>query len=154
MKHVNVLALGVFDLFHIGHLRYLQYARQQGGHLTVAVCTDAICHALKDKWPVIPEAQRWEIIAGLDCVDRTRLLPCPVEHTCETAQWMSQWGIDHVIVGNDWESSEKWNRLIPVLAESGIVVSFAPITAGVSSSGIMQYIQQRDKETPSLFSAV
>ena len=65
-----VLANGVFDLFHVGHLRYLEAAAAEGDRLIVAVNSDASTRAYKgpDR-PVIPEAERAEIIAGLACVD-------------------------------------------------------------------------------------
>ena len=65
-----VLANGVFDLFHVGHLRYLQGAAQEGDLLVVAVNSDASTRAYKgpDR-PLIPEAERAEIVAGLGCID-------------------------------------------------------------------------------------
>ena len=66
---VRVLAMGVFDLFHVGHLRYLQAARALGGHLTVGVATDAISMASKGNRPIIYESDRLEIVSSLSCVD-------------------------------------------------------------------------------------
>lgn len=65
-----VLANGVFDLFHVGHLRYLEDAAQLGEVLVVAVNSDASTRAYKgpDR-PVVPESERAEIIAALACVD-------------------------------------------------------------------------------------
>lgn len=141
----RILATGVFDLFHVGHLRYLQYAHQQGVHLTVAVTRDALCHERKGKWPVIGEAQRLEIISGLRCVDEARLLPSAFEPASLAVQWMTAWGIEHVVVGGEWEGTLRWQHLIPALAERGISVSFAPHTHDISSTKIVQRIQQRTK---------
>lgn len=65
-----VLANGVFDLFHVGHLRYLEAAALEADLLVVAVNSDASTRAYKgpDR-PVIPELERAEIVAGLGCVD-------------------------------------------------------------------------------------
>lgn len=64
------LANGLFDLVHVGHLRYLEEAAAQADHLVVAVNADACARALKgpDR-PIVPEAERAELIAGFACVD-------------------------------------------------------------------------------------
>ena len=139
----RVLSTGVFDLFHVGHLRYLQYARQQGAHLTVAVTPSALCHERKGKWPIIDETQRLEIIRGLGWVDRAEYMPSSLELTDVAANWIAEWGIDYVVVGGEWEGTPRWQRLIPVLAEQGITVSFAPHTQGISSTEIVKRMLTR-----------
>lgn len=63
-----VLANGVFDLFHVGHLRYLQGARAEGDVLVVAVNSDASTRRLKGEGrPRIPEDERLEILEALEC---------------------------------------------------------------------------------------
>ncbi|MEM7676918.1 MAG: adenylyltransferase/cytidyltransferase family protein [Myxococcota bacterium] len=79
LKHVSasrrggetwVLANGVFDLFHVGHLRYLSSAADEGDRIIVAVNSDRSTRAYKgpDR-PVIPQAERAEIVASIGCVD-------------------------------------------------------------------------------------
>jgi rfaE bifunctional protein nucleotidyltransferase chain/domain len=65
------LANGVFDLFHVGHLRYLQGARALADLLVVAVNSDASARLLGKGpgRPVVPESERAEIVAALACVD-------------------------------------------------------------------------------------
>lgn len=73
-----VLANGVFDLFHVGHLRYLEAASALGDMLVVALNDDASTRAYKGEGrPVIPERERAEIICGLGCVDRVLLFREP-----------------------------------------------------------------------------
>jgi D-glycero-beta-D-manno-heptose 1-phosphate adenylyltransferase len=68
------LANGVFDLFHVGHLRYLQGARAEADLLVVAVNSDASTRANKGpNRPIVPEAERAEIVAALACVDHVLL---------------------------------------------------------------------------------
>ncbi|HTP50926.1 MAG TPA: adenylyltransferase/cytidyltransferase family protein [Anaeromyxobacteraceae bacterium] len=65
------LANGIFDLFHVGHLRYLEGAKALADVLVVAVNSDASARANKGEGrPVVPEAERAEIVAALACVDR------------------------------------------------------------------------------------
>ena len=72
------LANGVFDLLHVGHLRYLQGARALGDLLVVAVNSDASTRALKGPArPVIPQAERVELLCGLSCVDLVVLFDAP-----------------------------------------------------------------------------
>jgi rfaE bifunctional protein nucleotidyltransferase chain/domain len=72
------LANGIFDLFHVGHLRYLQGARGEADLLLVAVNSDASTRASKGPGrPVVPEGERAEIVAGLACVDLVVVFPWP-----------------------------------------------------------------------------
>jgi len=65
-----VLANGIFDLLHVGHVRYLQSARAAGGRLLVALNSDGSARRLKGEGrPLIPLAERLEIVAALACVD-------------------------------------------------------------------------------------
>jgi len=61
---------GCFDLLHIGHLRSLQGARAQGDFLVVGLNTDDSVRRLKGPArPIIPQEERAEMLAGLECVD-------------------------------------------------------------------------------------
>ncbi len=64
------LANGVFDLLHVGHVRYLTGARALADRLVVAINTDASTRAYKgpDR-PVVPELERAELLAALSCTD-------------------------------------------------------------------------------------
>jgi rfaE bifunctional protein nucleotidyltransferase chain/domain len=77
-----VLANGCFDLFHVGHVRYLIGAKELGDVLVVGVNSDAQVRKLKGKGrPLIPEQERAEIISSLRCVDYVTIFDEPtVEH--------------------------------------------------------------------------
>ncbi|HVP66137.1 MAG TPA: adenylyltransferase/cytidyltransferase family protein [Anaeromyxobacteraceae bacterium] len=65
------LANGIFDLFHVGHLRYLKGAKALADLLVVAVNSDRSARGNKGPGrPVVPEAERAEIVSALSCVDR------------------------------------------------------------------------------------
>lgn len=65
-----VLANGCFDLLHVGHIRYLQGARAEGGFLLVALNSDRSVRKLKGSGrPLMPQEERAEILAALECVD-------------------------------------------------------------------------------------
>ena len=64
------MANGVFDLLHVGHVRYLQASRELADVLVVAVNSDASTRAYKGPGrPVVGEAERAELVAALACVD-------------------------------------------------------------------------------------
>lgn len=67
---VVVFANGCFDLLHVGHIRFLREARQQGDVLVVGVNSDAAVASLKGPGrPLMPEIGRAELVAALECVD-------------------------------------------------------------------------------------
>ena len=62
-------ANGMFDLLHVGHLRYLEGAAAEADVLVVAVNSDRSSRALKGPGrPVVPEHERAELVGGLACV--------------------------------------------------------------------------------------
>ena len=71
-----MLATGVFDLLHIGHLRFLEESKKTGGphsKLVVVVARDKTVRRRKGKGPIVPEDQRRELVAALRVVDRAIL---------------------------------------------------------------------------------
>lgn len=72
------LANGCFDLFHVGHIRYLAAAKALGGVLVVGLNSDDEVRRLKgERRPVMPERERAEIVAALKCVDYVTIFPEP-----------------------------------------------------------------------------
>jgi rfaE bifunctional protein nucleotidyltransferase chain/domain len=72
------LANGVFDLLHVGHVRYLEGAKELADYLVVAVNSDASTRAYKGPGrPHIPENERAEMVAALACTDRVLLFDEP-----------------------------------------------------------------------------
>jgi D-glycero-beta-D-manno-heptose 1-phosphate adenylyltransferase len=73
-----VLANGLFDLLHVGHVRYLEAARRLGDILVVAVNSDRSARLTKgpDR-PVLPEGERAELIGALGCVDHVVIFDEP-----------------------------------------------------------------------------
>jgi D-glycero-beta-D-manno-heptose 1-phosphate adenylyltransferase len=65
-----VFANGCFDTFHVGHIRYLESARQEGDILVVGVNDDSSVRNLKGPGrPILDEGARTLLIAALRCVD-------------------------------------------------------------------------------------
>ena len=132
-----VFTNGVFDLIHPGHIRYLRQARSLGDALVVAVNRDRSVRANKggDR-PIIPEAERAEIVAAVGVVDVVVLFDEDTPHEIIAAIQPdvlvkgADWG-EHAIVGRDL-----------VEARGGRVVR-VPIEAGYSTSAIVATIKSR-----------
>ena len=69
---VRVMATGVFDILHIGHLDYLKQAKALGDELVVVIARDSRVRRMKHE-PVTPEALRRELVDGLKPVDQALL---------------------------------------------------------------------------------
>lgn len=70
------LANGCFDLLHVGHVRYLQAAKELGGRLVVAINSDDSVRLLKGpRRPLTPEKERAEILSALAAVDAVVIFP-------------------------------------------------------------------------------
>jgi rfaE bifunctional protein nucleotidyltransferase chain/domain len=71
-----VLANGIFDLFHVGHLRYLRAAAELGDFLVVAVNDDRSARRLRGPGrPIMPASDRARVIAALRGVDAVLVFP-------------------------------------------------------------------------------
>ena len=71
-----MLATGVFDLLHLGHLRFLEESKKKGGpgsKLVVVIARDKTVFRRKGNGPIVPEDQRRELVAALRVVDQAIL---------------------------------------------------------------------------------
>jgi rfaE bifunctional protein nucleotidyltransferase chain/domain len=97
-----VFTNGVFDLLHVGHVRYLQEARKLGDVLIIGVNSDASVKRLKGpSRPVQSEADRAEILAALACVDFTVIFS---EDTPEVL--IKKIKPDILVKGGDWKPEQ------------------------------------------------
>ena len=133
-----VFTNGVFDLLHVGHLRYLTYARALGNTLVVGVNSDASVRRLGkgDDRPVTPENERAELLAGLSCVDAVVIFD---EDT--PARTVEQLQPDVLVKGADWEGRDIPGR--DSVERRGGRVVFAPFEAGYSTTRILDTIKNR-----------
>ena len=73
-----VLANGCFDLFHVGHVRYLSGAKALGDILVVGINSDRQARMLKGEGrPFMPENERAEVVSALRCVDLVTIFDEP-----------------------------------------------------------------------------
>ncbi len=127
-----VFTNGCFDLLHPGHIRVLEQARDLGHVLVVALNTDASVRRSKGPArPVLPEAERAEIMAGLAAVDYAVLFdePTPRELVARVLP-------DVLVKGADWGPNEIVGRE-EVEGAGGRVVSI-PLEPGYSTTAILE----------------
>ncbi len=96
MANKIVYAYVVGDLFHVGHLRALQQAKALGDYLIVGVLTDKATWAYK-RLPVIPFAQRVEIITALSIVDEV-----VQQDDVDPTENLKKYKPDVLVHGDDW----------------------------------------------------
>ena len=126
---------GCFDILHVGHLRYLQAARKLGDLLVVALNSDVSVRGLKGpERPIVPEADRAELLAGLACVDVVVLFDEP---TPDKALRAIQPNI-HVKGG---QYTEETLPEAALLKELGAEIRFIDMVAERSSTNIIEKIK-------------
>jgi rfaE bifunctional protein nucleotidyltransferase chain/domain len=131
-----VFTNGVFDLLHVGHLRYLQQARALGDALIVGLNSDRSVRANKGAGrPITPEAERAEILGALACVDGVVVFDEDTPHEIVTALQP-----DVLVKGADWAADAIVGREV-VEARGGRVVR-VPIEAGHSTSALVEKIRR------------
>ncbi len=127
---------GVFDILHVGHVRYLEQARSLGDRLVVAVNSDASVRELKGMGrPLMNHDERAEILAALRTVDYVTIFD-DVSPRSLIARLLP----DVLAKGGDYVLDEIHGRE-EVEAAGGRVVSL-PFVEGVSTSGIIQRMKR------------
>lgn len=126
---------GVFDLFHVGHLRILQRASKIVDKLIVGVSTDELCEQYKGRRPIIGFEDRIEIISSLSCVHFAE----PQTDLLKLDAW-ERHKFHYLFHGSDWEKSPLYEQIFDQLQPKGVKLIFLEPTAGISSSTIKQTI--------------
>ncbi|HEY3438545.1 MAG TPA: adenylyltransferase/cytidyltransferase family protein [Actinotalea sp.] len=136
-------APGVYDLFHIGHLNILRHAREHCDHLIAGVVSDEMAELAKGRRPVIPLAERLEIVRSLSIVDEAvaEVLPNKID-TWRTLPF------DVIFKGDDWRGTPKGNKLEKDFAEVGVRVIYFPYTIHTSSSLLRQALARLEHRNP------
>lgn len=131
-----VFTNGCFDLLHPGHIGILEQARELGDALIVGLNSDASVKQLKGAGrPVLPELERAEILAALECVDAVVIFDELTPHKA-----IARLLPDVLVKGGDWPGDQIVGRE-EVEAAGGRVVSI-PVVPGYSTTGILRKIRE------------
>ena len=132
-----VFTNGVFDLLHVGHVRYLAQARTLGDFLLVAINSDRAVRELKGETrPVINQNERAEILAALRQVDYVTIFD-----DISPRSLITQLLPDVLVKGGDYELDQIHGRE-EVEAAGGKVVSL-PFVDGASTTTLIQKMTER-----------
>jgi rfaE bifunctional protein nucleotidyltransferase chain/domain len=132
---VVVFTNGCFDLIHIGYIRLLQKAREQGDCLVVAVNSDSSVRQIKgpDR-PKVSEKERAEVVGSLGCVDWVTIFDEP-----DPLVLIKLLKPDVLVKGSDWPE-EKIVGASEVKETGGKVVR-VQLVPGISTTGLIQKIR-------------
>jgi D-beta-D-heptose 7-phosphate kinase/D-beta-D-heptose 1-phosphate adenosyltransferase len=129
-----VFTNGCFDLIHLGHVKYFQFAKSQGDLLVVGVNTDASIRRLKgDKRPIIAEADRISVLEELESIDYV------VSFDEDTPiNLIERIRPDVLVKGADYTKQQVvgWD----IVEAAGGRVALAPLIDGHSTSAVIQRV--------------
>ena len=128
---------GVFDMFHIGHLNILRRAKEQCDYLIVGVSTDDLVQKEKNKNPVIPYAERIEIVEAIKYVDKV----VPQINKNKLEAW-NDLQFDKMFVGSDWQGTAQWQKIEEDFSPLNVEIVYLSYTDGVSSTKLTKVIKE------------
>ena len=132
-----VFTNGCFDLLHVGHTRYLAAARGEGDVLAVGLNSDASVAMIKGpRRPLVPEKERAEVLAALECVDYVTVFPEPDPLRVILAIRPAV-----LVKGGDWPESEIIGAA--EVRQSGGRVVRVPVVEGAGTSRLIDRILER-----------
>ena len=132
---------GVFDLFHIGHVKILQKAKSLCDKLIVGVSTDTLVKKYKNKKPIIPFSERVEVIKNNKCVDLV-----VSQNSLDKFKNWRRLKYDVMFVGDDWYATKKWRDLYIEFRKLGVKIVYLPYTKKTSSTKINKILDDFRKK--------
>ncbi|MCY0904967.1 adenylyltransferase/cytidyltransferase family protein [Arthrobacter sp. H14-L1] len=129
-------APGAFDLFHVGHLNLLRHAKARCDYLIAGVVADDLLIATKGNPPVIPLAERLEIVRSIRFVDEA----VAEVHPSKLDTWRN-FPFDILFKGDDWRGTERGLALERDFAAVGVEVVYFPYTVHTSSTVLKRSLE-------------
>lgn len=135
-----IYVIGVFDLFHTGHLTLLKRAKALGDKLIVAVNGDDMVASYKRK-PYLNENERLEMIQACSYVDEAFII-----RKFDNSDMIKKYNVKKIVHGDDWpeDSYLKQIRITPeFLKENDCELVLLPYTRGISTSELIDKIKAK-----------
>jgi len=139
---MNVLIVGVFDLFHRGHLEFFKKAKNYGDKLFVVINGDEFTEKYKRR-PIYSEADRKAIIEELSCVHSVE-----VTNSDDVKPFIEKYKIDTVLHGDDWEHESYLKQICctqEYLDEQNVKIEYTEYYPGISTSDILKRVHETFK---------
>ncbi|OZM70333.1 cytidyltransferase [Amycolatopsis antarctica] len=130
-------APGAYDLFHIGHLNILRHARAHCDRLVAGVVDDEVIVRAKARLPIVPLAERLEIVGSIRHVDEVVV----DRHVDKFESWR-EFGYDVLFKGDDWRGTPRGESLEQRLGAVGATVVYFPYTMHTSSTALRKMITE------------
>ena len=128
-----VFTNGCFDILHLGHVRYLTYARNLGDLLVVGVNSDASVKRNKGpRRPIVCQEDRAALLLALRCVDAVVFFDEDTPYDLIKA-----WVPDVLVKGRDWAGNVVGSDIVEA---AGGKVELADLVAGHSTTGIIERV--------------
>lgn len=127
---------GAFDLFHVGHLNILRQAKSRCDYLIAGVLDDDVLEITKGRRPVVPLAERLEMVGHCKLVDEV----WPETELDKLETW-KQVGFDLYFKGDDWKGTARGIELERRFAEVGVEVVYFPYTMHTSSTFLRKALE-------------
>lgn len=130
-KFIIGYTTGVFDLFHVGHVNLLKKAKSMCDKLIVGVSSDSLVKKYKNKFPIISQKERIQVVKSCRYVDYT-----VSQNTLDKFISLKKLKYDVVFVGDDWFATKKWKELDKEFKKKKVKIIYLPYTKGTSSTKI------------------
>lgn len=143
-RGVRVVATnGCFDLLHLGHVTYLEGAREQGDALVIGVNGDEGVRALKGPGrPINDENARAGVLAALESVSRVLVFP-----GSDACAFLEAARPDVYVKGGDYSVDTMHPGERAVLESAGARIVFIPLVQGKSTTRLIRRIHEPGQET-------
>ena len=133
-----VVTNGCFDLLHVGHVRFLQEARELGDALVVGLNADTSVRELKGAGrPVNPESDRAEVLAALGCVDVVVVFP-----EKRATRFLEAARPDIYVKGGDYRPEDLDADEQEAVRKSGGQVRVLQLTPGKSTTAVLAKVKK------------
>lgn len=127
----TIITFGTFDVFHLGHLRILQRAKELGDQLIVGISTDILNFSKKGRYPVYSQEERMEIVASISYVDEVFY----EESLKQKGDYLKKYQADILVMGDDWQG--KFDHFRDICE-----VIYLPRTPSISTTEVIEKIQK------------
>ena len=128
---------GVYDMFHVGHLNMIQYAKEHCEYLIVGVHGDDVVNEYKKHYPIINESDRQRIVESIKGVDKA-----VINRFRDKIKLWELHHFDVIFIGDDWKGTERWIAFEKELAKINVDVVYVPYTQGISTTEIKRRIME------------
>ncbi len=136
---INVYVIGVFDLFHPGHVELLKRSKALGDRLIVAINGDEMVAKYKRR-PFLNEEERLKVVEACRYVDHAFII-----RDFDNKQAVIDHKISKIVHGDDWEPSSYLRQICldeDFLKRHNVELVFLPYTKGISTGSLINKIKE------------